>query len=97
MKIDRQLKRMDSLMVASNIKKMSRLELLYTCVANLVKRMITIKMEIPETLQHYIQTEDRNIVLYHNRSDETETKIDTVLKDASLLMKLCHGQFDEYR
>lgn len=96
MKIDRQLKRMDSLMVASNIKKMSRLELLYTCVANLVKRMITIKMEIPETLQHYIQTEDRNIVLYHNRSDETETKIDTVLKDASLLMKLCHGQFDEY-
>ena len=29
-------KRMDSLMVESNIKKMSRLELLYTCTANLV-------------------------------------------------------------
>ena len=32
-----ELKRMDSMMVASNIKKLSRLELLYTCVANLVK------------------------------------------------------------
>ena len=30
------LRRMDSLMVTSNIKKMSRLELLYICVANLV-------------------------------------------------------------
>ncbi|MFA9464615.1 MAG: DDE transposase [Velocimicrobium sp.] len=95
MKIDRQLKRMDILMVASNIKKMSRLELLYTCVSNLVKRIVTIKMEIPENLQHYRQTEDRNIVFYHNRSDETQTRIDTVLKDASLLMKLCHCQFDE--
>ena len=38
MKLDLSLKRMDSLMVASNIKRMGRLELLYTCVANLVKR-----------------------------------------------------------
>ena len=30
------LKRMDSMKIASNIKKLSRLELLYTCVANLV-------------------------------------------------------------
>ena len=38
MKLDLSLRRMDSLMVASNIKRMSRLELLYTCVANLQKR-----------------------------------------------------------
>ncbi len=39
MKVDLSLKRMDSLMVSSNIKKMSRLELLYTCVANLAKEL----------------------------------------------------------
>ena len=38
MGIRKGLKR-DSMMIASNIKKLSRLELLYTCVANLVKLM----------------------------------------------------------
>ncbi len=37
MRIDSSLKRMDSLRVASNIKRMGRLELPYTCVANLAK------------------------------------------------------------
>lgn len=39
MGINRGIKRMDSMMVASNIKKLSRLELLYTCVSNMVKLM----------------------------------------------------------
>jgi len=36
--INPSMKRMDSLMVSSSCKKMSRLEILYTCVANMVKR-----------------------------------------------------------
>lgn len=39
MKVDLYLKRMDSMMVTFNIKKMSRLELLYTCVSNLAKEL----------------------------------------------------------
>ena len=39
MEIDPSLKRMDSMMVASNIKKMGRLELLYTCVSNLAQEL----------------------------------------------------------
>ncbi|WP_373265205.1 hypothetical protein [Hungatella hathewayi] len=39
MKIDTTFKRMDSLMVASNIKKMGSLELLYTCTANFAKEL----------------------------------------------------------
>ncbi|MDW7733554.1 MAG: hypothetical protein SCH66_14140 [Methanolobus sp.] len=35
--IEPTLKRMDSLMVAANIRTMLRLELMYTCVANMVK------------------------------------------------------------
>ena len=68
MKVDRTLKRMDSFMVASNIKKMSRLELLYTCVSNLVKAASEQKIEIPEELSHYLCKNDRNEVIYHNRS-----------------------------
>ena len=76
MKINTGMRRMDSLMVASNIKKMSRLELLYTCVANLAKFMR--KSEdgaFPESLIHYTEEDDHNRVLYHSRSeDHTGTK-----------------------
>ncbi len=37
MKIDRSLRRMDSMMILANIKRMSRLELLYHCTARMVR------------------------------------------------------------
>ena len=67
MKLDLSLKRMDSLMVASNIKRMGRLELLYTCVANLVKEAAARKEGLPEELKHYAQADDRNRVIYQDR------------------------------
>ena len=36
MDINPRIKRMDSMMIAANIRKLSRTELLYTCVAKLV-------------------------------------------------------------
>ena len=95
MKIDLSLKRMDSLMVASNIKRMSRLELLYTCVVNLAKEVLKRGDKLPEELIHYTQADDRNRVIYHYRSEETADKIITVLKDAALLKELCGSSYDE--
>lgn len=95
MKLDLSLKRMDSLMVASNIKRMGRLELLYTCVANLVKEAAARKEGLPEELKHYAQTDDRNRVIYHNRSEETSEKIAAILKDAVTLKELCGSRYDE--
>ena len=95
MKVDRSLKRMDSLMVASNIKRMSRLELLYTCTANLVNACKKNGETIPEQLQHYLSSADRNLVIYHNKSDETQDKITTILNDAKVLVALCGGRYDE--
>jgi len=89
MKLDRSLKRMDSLMIASNIKRMGRLELLYTCVANLVKEIRKQEDPLPEALLHYTQADDRNRIIYHNRSEETSGKIRTVLDDAKTLKELC--------
>lgn len=95
MKLDLSLKRMDSLMVSSNIKKMSRLELVYTCVANLVKEVAKHTEELPEGLKHYIQADDRNRVIYHNRSEETSARIAVILKDAENLKQLCGSSYDE--
>ena len=95
MKLDFSLRRMDSLMVASNIKKMSCLELLYTCVANLAKEMEKNGIKLPEKLCHYTQADDRNRVIYHNRSEETADKIATVLQDAAKLKELCGTDYDE--
>ena len=95
MKIDPSLKRMDSMMVAANIKKMSRLELMYTVVANLLKEMNVKGDEIPEEMTHYLNDDDRNLVIYHNRSEQTEDKINVVLNDAKKLKELCEPRYDE--
>lgn len=95
MKIDLSLKRMDSFMVESNIKTMVRLELLYTCVANLAKEFSKAERRLLEGLQHNINANDRNQILYHNHSDETADKISTVLSDAVTLKTLCGSDFDE--
>ena len=95
MKIDGTMKRMDSLMVAANIKKLSRLELLYTCLANLINELADNGTEIPEDLKHYTQKDDRNNVIYHNHSDETSEKIDVVLRDCKTIHELCGDNYDE--
>ena len=96
MKVNSHLKRMDSLMVASNIKRMSRLELLYTCVSNMVNLLAQDNLEIlPENLKHYCSKDDRNTVIYHNRSEKTSDRIDQVLKDAKELLPLRSGKYDD--
>lgn len=95
MRVDLSLKRMDSLMVASNMKRMSRLELAYTCTANLVKAMDKAGETIPEEMKHYLEDNDRNLVIYHNHSDETSDKITKILKDISKLEELCGDRYDE--
>ena len=74
---------------------MSRLELLYTCVSNLVKAASKQKIEIPEELSHYLYENDRNEVIYHNRSEETILRTDKVLSEAQSIKSLCEGNFDE--
>lgn len=91
------MRRMDSLMIAANIKKMSRLELLYTCISNLAKCMNRAKdSALPDALKHYLDSDDHNKVLYHNRSEDNDSKISQVLKDAALIISACGSRYDEY-
>lgn len=96
MQIDGSTRRMDSMMVASNIRKLSRLELLYTCLANMVKELNdSLGTSLPEQLIHYTMSEDRNQVIYHNKSDETVDKIATILDDCKTVVALCSDAYQE--
>lgn len=97
MNVDRSLRRMDSMMIDSNIKRMTRLELLYHCTANMVQLLNKQRVNLPEQLRHYLNKEDENLVIYYSKSEDTSTKIARVLSDASILMRLCAGgDYDEY-
>lgn len=97
MGIDRGLSRMDSLMIASNIKKLSRLELLYTCVANLVKALKKNGDDIPRGMEHYLEDNDYNQVIYHSRSTDTGERIKNILSDAFILLNKCANGYDEIK
>ncbi len=67
MELSPTIKRMDSMMIESNIRRMGRLELLYTCLSNLVKELHRDgKVELLEGLEHYAEPDDRNRVIYHD-------------------------------
>ena len=90
LQINPRLKRMDSLMVASSCKKMSRLELIYRCVSNMV-RTINATGEtslLNARLRKYLDTDHENDTIYRTTSDQTDTKLETVLADALRLLDL---------
>lgn len=96
MGLTQSMKRMDSMMIASNIKKLSRLELLYTCVSNMIKLLDTNKAPIADTLKHYLKSNDANKIIYHNPEDKSmDTRIKDVLGDARILIKDCETDYEK--
>lgn len=97
MKITPAMQRMDSLMIAANIKNLSLLELFYTCVANLAKIMEQREVVIPEEQHHYIEKDDYNKCIYHKRDLDATERTTIVMHDAEILIDLCNksGDFDD--
>lgn len=96
------LKRMDSLMVSSSCKNMGRLELMYTCVSNLVKAHIKSGEgeALPERLMKYADESDKNAVCYRMDNEEARTRLEEVTADALLIYELSgelEGGYDEYQ
>lgn len=81
MGITDKVKRMDSMMIAANIRRLSRAELLYQCAGNLVRRMKKEDHAVPETMQHYLDSADYNRLFYHKKSEDAEGVLDTILHD----------------
>jgi hypothetical protein len=96
MKINGQIQRMDSLMVASNIKRLSRMELLYTCLSNFVTYLHKQKEDDKlEGFEHYYDPNDYNRVIYHQRNNDYAERLQTILADADRLLEKCNGGYDE--
>ncbi len=90
MKISPSIKRMDSMMIESNIRKMGRLELLYTCLSNLVKELHRDgKVELLEGLEHYADPNDRNRIVYHEQDIPQAERLQKVIDDAISLLPKC--------
>lgn len=96
MKIDGRIRRMDSTMIEANIRRLSRLELIYTCIAKLVRYMNKNGTEFDhEVFDHYLDPDDYNRFIYHSRNDDVDDRMLALLKDADTLIELCKGGYDD--
>ena len=79
--------RMDSLMISSSCRKLSRLEIIYTTVARLIK-VIDKNTTLPEYFKPYLEESHYNNTIYRSRDKDLNSKIKRVLKDGLKLYSL---------
>lgn len=103
MKLRKGVKRMDSLMIASRSKALSRIQILYRTVAGALKLMHRLGFDslIPGSLVHYLEPDDENLVIYHSKSDDAGSRLEQVMKDAQQVIGLMSDdswhEFQEYQ
>ena len=96
MKLNGRIRRMDSMMIEANIRFLSRMELIYTCIFKLVVYLTKKQPDmVPEPLKHYADPNDYNRIFYHQRNDDMEAIIQTLLADSDCLLELCKTDFEE--
>ena len=84
------VKRMDSLMVASRCKRMGRLEILYAVNEHAVRLInrLGICEYIPGDCMHYLDEDDRNNVIYRCKGTEAEGQIEKAIREGLELQKV---------
>lgn len=81
------VKRMDSLMVASCCKRMSRLEIVYVTCANAVKLIHRMDCDalLPGSFRHYLEEEDYNKTIYYCKPEEAGPRLEQALQEANTI------------
>jgi hypothetical protein len=96
MGIDKRIRRMDSLMVEANIRKLSRMELIYTCISKLVSYLHkNSRDDLIGHMAHYYDPNDFNKVIYHCSDVDVQERFDVLFSDADLLLERCNGSFED--
>ena len=97
MNINPSIKRMDSVMIASSCKKMSRLEIVYTCISNLIKIIQADGREkvLTPRLSLYLEDDHKNNTLYRSKTEDLELNLENALTDAASLARLGAGAYKE--
>lgn len=86
------------MMIETNIRNLSRAELLYTCVAKLAIFLHKNgKDNLLSGLEHYYAANDFNKTFYYSDSSETNSRIESILKDADRLLEACGQSYDEVK
>ena len=81
--IDGKKLRMDSLMVSSSCKKMSRLELVYTVIYKFIKELGNLdEVLVPEEYKVYLNQNHRKEFIYKVKNNEIDDKLTILLKQA---------------
>jgi hypothetical protein len=99
--INTSLKRMDSLMIASSCKKMSRIEVLFTCLTNMIRVVHrTGEDQLLSSLEYYLKEESKNEMIYHRKQEDISSRLQQVINDAYQLMSRldeAYFEFPEYQ
>lgn len=97
------VKRMDSLMIASRCRRMSRLEIIYSTTANAVRLIHRLGNEelILKELLHYLDPDDYNNVIYYCRGDDVTPRLERALWEAAQVKTIMDNdawhEFQEYQ
>ena len=76
MKLNGRIRRKDSVMIESNIRFLSRMELIYTYISKLVVYLTKKQPDmLSEQLKHYADPNDYNRIFYHQRNDDSKSEI----------------------
>lgn len=103
MKLHPDIKRMDSMMVASHCKSMGRLEIIYQVNANAVQLLHKKERDdlIPDALKHYLEKDDLNDVIYYRKSDELPSRLTAMVSELMTLLNVMKAEewaeFTEYQ
>ena len=91
--IDGRNMRMDSLMISTSAKKLSRLEIIYSCVSRLIHEISKSNADIlPEKFKVYLEDGHHNDTIYRCKDKDIESKLTTVTADAVELFYISCGQ-----
>lgn len=96
MKVSPRIRRMDSMMIEANIKKLSRTELLYTCISKFVSYLHKNGYDtLLQGMEHYYNPNDFNRTFYYSDSSKTDDHLKVILEDADKLLDACGKDFDD--
>jgi len=92
LKVQGRTTRMDSMMISSSCKELTRLEIIYACVSGFIKEADKQNdTNLPEKFQGYLDARHKNDVIYRSKSSEAGDRLENAIADALELEKLFEG------
>lgn len=103
MNLHSNVKRMDSMMIASRCKRMSRLEIIYQTTANAVNLIHRLGHDelISSEFHHYLDADDHNQMIHYCKTEDVSPRLEKVLQEAQAVKNLMSDEiwysFSEYQ